>query len=81
MQSLSKRLQPLLTGAVSISDLDTHTRKALDIFAHFKAVSMVEGKTPDQIREELESLPESVRGVMREACRKEYVRQTTKNRG
>lgn len=79
--TLTKRLAPLLRGEVDLSDLDNHTRQSLDIYAHFKAASMVEGNTPEQIKAELESLPESVRGVMRDACRKEYRRQTTKNRG
>lgn len=72
--TLKQRLQPLMSGAVSLSELDHHTRQALDIYCHFRAVEIVEGATVEQIKDELDKLPESVRGVMTKHCRRLYKR-------
>lgn len=72
--TIKQRLQPLISGAVSLSDLDPHTRQALDIYCHFRAAEIVEGKTVEQIKADLERLPESVRELMTEHCRKAYKR-------
>ena len=63
-----------MRGAVSLSDLDHHTRQALAIYCHFRALEIVEDRTVDQIKAELERLPESVRELMTAECRKAYKR-------
>ena len=72
--SLVERLRPFMRGAVSLSDLDHHTRQALAIYCHFRALEIVEGQTAEQIRAELERLPEGVRELMTAECRKAYKR-------
>lgn len=72
--TIKQRLQPLISGAVSLSDLDHPTQEALAIYCHFRAAEIVEGKTVEHIKTELERLPEGVRELMTEHCRKAYKR-------
>ena len=72
--SLSKRLQPVLSGRLTIDELDHHTRQALTIYCHFRAMEIVENQTVEQIKAELERLPEGVRELMTADCRKAYKR-------
>jgi len=69
MQSLSKRLQPLLSGAVTLSELDNHTRQALAIYVHFKASAMLD-LTREQMKAEGEKLPECAKGLVRDEIRR-----------
>lgn len=72
--SLKQRLQPLLSGAVSLSDLDQHTLEAFRIYTHFRASTIIESMSPDRIRKELEKMP----GIVREEVRRECLRQYKK---
>ena len=76
MESLTKRLRPLLTGAVALSELDVHARQALDVFVHFRASAIVDNGNPEQIKAEIEAMPESVRGLVREKARELYKRRS-----
>ena len=67
--SLSERLRPLLTGAVTLSELDNHTRQALAIYIHFKASALID-LPKDQMKAEGEKLPECVKGLVREECKR-----------
>jgi len=69
MQSLAKRIQPLLTGAVTLSELDNHTRQALAIYVHFKASALLD-LPKNQMKAEGEKLPECVKGLVREECKR-----------
>lgn len=71
MESLTNRLRPLLSGAVALDDLDTHTRQALDIYAHFRASALID-LPPEQIKAEIEKMPESVRELVRYKARRLY---------
>lgn len=74
MQTLTKRLQPLLSGAVSLSDLDPHARQALDIFIHFRGLEIAELKDPEKIKSALARIPEPVRELTRQSARRGYKR-------
>ena len=75
MESLTKRLQPLLSGAVSLADLDQHTRQALDIYIHFRASAIIDSGDPEKIKAEIEAMPESVMELVRVECRRLYRRR------
>lgn len=70
-QTLTKRLKPLLSGAVSMDQLDDHTRQSLDIYVHFKCSALIE-LPPEQIKAEIERMPESVRDLVRYKARRLY---------
>ena len=72
MESLTKRLEPVLSGRLLLSDLDQHTKEAFRIFCHFRASTIIESMDPDQIRQELEKIPESVRDEVRRECLRQY---------
>lgn len=76
--SLTKRLQPLLSGAVSLSDLGEHAQEAFRIYVHFRASTIIESMDPDQIRQELEKIPESVRDEVRLECLRQYRKRYSK---
>lgn len=71
MQTLTEVLHPLLNGEVSLSDLDPHTRQALDLYAHFRASALTD-LPPEQIKAEIEKIPESVRELVRYKARRLY---------
>jgi hypothetical protein len=75
MQSLKQRIQPLLTGRLSLSELDQHTQQAFRIYLHFRSATIIESMNPDQIRKELEKVPESVREEVRRECLRQYKRR------
>ena len=66
--SLKQRLQPLMSGAVSLSDLDTHTRQALGVFVHFRGLEIAELRDPEKIKAELARIPEPVRELVRQSA-------------
>lgn len=74
MQSLKKRIAPLLNGEVALSDLDEHTRQALDIYLHFRGLEIAELKDPEKIKAALASIPEPVRELTRQSARRGYKR-------
>lgn len=67
--SLGKRIKPLLTGAVSLSDLDDHTRQALDIYVLFRSSALLD-LPKDQMKAEGEKLPECVKELVRTECKR-----------
>ena len=73
-QTLSRRLKPILSGAVSLEDLDPHTRQALDIFIHFRGIEIAELKDPEKIKSALARIPEPVRELTRQSARRGYKR-------
>lgn len=72
--SLTKRLQPLMSGAVSLSDLGPHTREALDLYCHFLGIEIAELKDPEKIKAALARIPEPVRELTRQSARRGYKR-------
>lgn len=72
MQSLSKQLQPLLSGAVSFDQLPQHTQEAAKVFIHFRSSAIVDSGNPEQIKAEIEAMPEPVRELVRQECRRLY---------
>lgn len=75
MQSLSKQLQPLLSGAVSFDQLPEHVQEATKIFIYFRASAIVDSGDPEQIKREIESIPDTVRDLVRNECRRIYKRR------
>lgn len=73
-QTLTKRLQPLLSGAVSLDDLSPHDRQALDIYLHFRGLEIAELKDPEKIKAALARIPEPVRELTRQSARRGYKR-------
>lgn len=71
MQSLTKRIQPVLSGRLFVSDLDPHTRQALDLYAHFRASALID-LPPEKIKAEIEKMPEGVRDLIRSKARRLY---------
>lgn len=69
MQTLTNRLKPLLSGAVSLDELDDHTRQALAIYVHFRASALLD-LPKDQMKAEVEKLPECVKGLVRAECKR-----------
>ena len=67
--SLTERLKPLLSGAISLDDLDHHTRQALAIYVHFRASALLD-LPKDQMKAEGEKLPECVKGLVRDECKR-----------
>lgn len=57
-----------MTGVVSLSDLDAHTRASLDIYIHFRASALID-LPPEQIKAEIYSIPEAVRDLVRSKAR------------
>lgn len=72
METLKQRIQPVLSGRLSVSELDSHTRQALDIFIHFRAADIAESLEPDKIKAELARVPEPVRELVTQAARRAY---------
>lgn len=69
MKTLKQRIQPVLDGRLSVSELDAHTREALDIFIFFRASALL-GLPKDQMKAEGEKLPECVKGLARAECKR-----------
>ena len=69
MQTLTNRLKPLLTGAVSLHDLDSHTKEALTIYTHFRASALCD-LPPDQIKAAIDGMPEAARGMVTEEVKR-----------
>ena len=72
MQSLTNRIKPLLQGAVSFAQLPQHTQEAARIFIHFRASAIVDSGNPEKIKAEIEAMPEPVRELVRQECRRLY---------
>lgn len=67
MKTLKQRIQPVLDGRLSVSDLDAHTREALDIFIFFRASALLD-LPKDQMKAEGDKLPECVKGLVIAEC-------------
>lgn len=50
-------------------DLDDHTREALDIYVFFRASSLCD-LPPDRIKAAIDAMPEAVRDMVREECKR-----------
>lgn len=74
METLTQRLKPLLTGAVSLDDLDNHTRQALDIYVHFRSSALCDLPS-ERIKAEIEAIPEGVRELVRAKARELWKRR------
>lgn len=70
--SLKQRIQPALNGSVPLSSLNKHTKEALSIFVYFRASAIVDSGDPARIKAEIDSVPEVVRGMVRDECRRLY---------
>lgn len=74
MESLTNRIKPLLSGAVSIDGIDNHTKQALEIYCHFRGLEIAESLDPDKIKAEIAKVPEPVRELVRQSAIKAYKR-------
>jgi len=71
IQSLGKRLQPLLSGAVSFDKLDDHTKQAAKILIHFRAIEILQ-LPKDQRRARIDQMPAAIRPIVEAEIIRQY---------